>query len=210
MFRLAELYFAHVLFHIAIVAFANAAFLVDDVEDGGYRFVVGDADGIVAAYDAAQFVGCFDGLLFYDFIVADDVEDDLWRNDRQPRYFVVGEELVGNLDDAFVSYLLGRIVDTEGDGCMKVEETEQISYMISLVCGYMVDDGAVFDGSDETFFLVHSRLLNDCFVILDVFEADAETIAEDGFSCIESVLRLLDIVGVGVVVDVIGNFVDTG
>ena len=65
------------------MAFANAAFLVDDVEDGGYRFVVGDADGIVAAYDASQLVGCFDGFLFYYFVVAYDVEDDLWSNDRQ-------------------------------------------------------------------------------------------------------------------------------
>jgi hypothetical protein len=43
-----------------------------------------------------------------------------------------------------------------------------------------------------------------------LLKRDAEYIAEDGFTGKEPVASLLDIVGVGVVVHLIGNLVDTG
>ena len=50
---------------------------------------------------------------------------------------------------------------------------------------------------------------NYCFVISDLIERYAEYMAEDGFACVETVLCLLNVVGVRIVVYVLGNLVDT-
>ena len=122
MFRLAELYFAHVLFHIAIVAFADAAVLVDNVENGLHGLVVGDANWIVALHDAAELIRCVDGLLLNHFIVVNDVEHHFRRYHRESRDLLVGEELVGNLDDALLAHLLRSIVISDGRQVRRVEQ----------------------------------------------------------------------------------------
>ena len=59
---------------VAIVAFDDAVSLVYYVEDGEHGLVVADAYRIVAFHDTPQFVRSFYGLLFYNFVVLDDVE----------------------------------------------------------------------------------------------------------------------------------------
>ena len=96
---------------------------VADVEVGGHGLVVGDALGVVALDDALDDGRGLDGLLLDHLVVADDVEDDLGGHDGETGYFVVGEELVRDLDDALHAYLLGGVVVTDGDGCLQVEES---------------------------------------------------------------------------------------
>ena len=74
---LAEFHLAHLLFHVAVVALADAAVFINDVEDGLHGFVVGNANGVVALHDAVQLIGCIYGFLFHNLIVANDVEHDL-------------------------------------------------------------------------------------------------------------------------------------
>ena len=101
-----KLYVVNILFFIAVVAFQDSFLLVDDVEDGLHGLVVGDALGVVALHDAAQFVGSLDGFLFHHLVVADDVEHDFGCHNAEPRDFFLGKELVCNLDDALASDFL--------------------------------------------------------------------------------------------------------
>lgn len=105
MWGLTQLYVLHLLFLVAIMALQCACFLVYNVEYCSHWLVVGDALWIVAFHDSAQFVGRYDLLFLYHFIVANDVQDDVGRNYREARYFVVGEELVAYLDDSLAPYL---------------------------------------------------------------------------------------------------------
>ena len=102
---LTQLYVLHLLFLVAIMALQCACLLVYNVEYCGDWLVVSDALWVVAFHDSAQFVGRYDLLLLYHFVVANDVQDDVGRNYREARYFIVGEELVAYLDDSLAPYL---------------------------------------------------------------------------------------------------------
>ena len=93
------------------------------MEVGGHRLVIGDALGIVALHDTDNLVRCINGFLLYDLIVADDAENDFRRYYRQSGNLVICEKLVRNLDDTFVSNLLRRVDDTDGDETIKNQET---------------------------------------------------------------------------------------
>ena len=147
-----ELDLVDVLFLLAVVAGQDA---VGDVEVGGHGLVVGDTLGVVTLHDALDDLGGLDGLLLDDLIVADDVENDFWGNDGETGYLVVGEKLVRNLDDALHANLLRGVVVTDGDGGLQVEEPEEVSHLIGFGGGYVVDDGALLDGGNQAFFLVH-------------------------------------------------------
>ncbi len=62
----------------AVVAAEHSLFLVDGMEDGLHRLVVGYALWVVALHDAFQHVGGGGCFLFYNFIVAYDVEHNVW------------------------------------------------------------------------------------------------------------------------------------
>ena len=79
--------------------------IVYDMEHSSHGFIVCNTLWIVAFHDSAQFVGRYDLLFLYHFVVANDVQDDVGRNYREARYFVVGEELVAYLDDSLAPYL---------------------------------------------------------------------------------------------------------
>ena len=71
----------------------------------------------------------------------------------------------------------------------------------------MVNNGAVLNGGNQTFFLVHV-LVDYRLIISDIIQRNSETMAEDGLTCIESVLCLLNVVCVWVVVYIVGYLVD--
>ena len=92
-----------VLLFVAIVAFHDTFFFVDDGKEGVHGLVVGDALGVVALDDAVDLIGCDDHFLFHHLVVFDDVEHHVGRDDRQSADFLVGKIFIGDLDDAFFS-----------------------------------------------------------------------------------------------------------
>ena len=104
--RLHQFYLVHYLFLIAVMTFQNPMCLVNDMEDRIHRFVVGDALGIVAFYNAPKLVRCHHLLLLYHFIVINDVQHHVRCHDRQTGNLIIGEELVAHLDDSLCAYHL--------------------------------------------------------------------------------------------------------
>lgn len=156
---LAEFYVADVLLLVAIVATNDAVNLVDNTEVGLHWFVVCDALWVLTLDDATELIRRFHHLLLYNLIIADKAEDNLRCDNREARDFFVREISVGHLDDAFLSNLCGRIALTDGYGRRELVELKKGCDLVGLVEWYMVDYGAVFDGSDESFFFVHSFLV---------------------------------------------------
>ena len=115
-----EFHFIDILFHLAVVTGEDA---VGDMEVRLHRLVVRDALGVVAFHEAVNLVRCNNRFLLYHLVVADDTQNDVGGYDGESRNFIVGEELVRHLDDTFVAYLLRRVVDTDGDGGLQVEES---------------------------------------------------------------------------------------
>ena len=104
LFLLYEFHFIDVLLFVAVVAFQNALFFIDDMEHGVHGFVVGDALRIVAFHDTLDLVGRLYRFLLHHFVIADDAEDDIRCNDGKTRDLIVGKELVRHLDDAFLAH----------------------------------------------------------------------------------------------------------
>ncbi len=117
--KLNEFYFVDVLFFLAVVAGQDA---VGHVEVCLHGLVVRDALRVVAFHDAFDHFRRHNGLLLHHLIVADEAEDDIGGNDGETGDLIVGEELVGHLDDALAAYLLGGIVEADGDSGLLVEE----------------------------------------------------------------------------------------
>ena len=148
-FLLAKLYFAQLLLLVAVVATYDAEHLVNGVEEGLHRLVVGDALRVVAFHDALQCVRSLYGLLLYDFVVLDDTQSDVRSNDRESVDFLIGEVLVGNLDDALLANLLTWQVVADGNRSLHLLQLEQIHYLIGLFGWYMVDYGTVLDSRNH-------------------------------------------------------------
>ena len=102
-----------------------AALFAKIAETGTHRFVVGDALVVVATDDAYKFLGHTHFLLLHHVIIANDAECDVGRDNRKLVDLVVGEELVGYLDDTLVSHLMAFEVVADGDGGMHLLEVEQ-------------------------------------------------------------------------------------
>ena len=118
-----EFHFIDVLLFVAVVAFQNALFFIDDMEHGVHGFVVGDALRIVAFHDTLDLVGRLHGFLLHHLVVAYDVENDFRCHHGKTGDLIVGEELVADFDDTFVSHFLGGVVDTDGDRGVQVEQS---------------------------------------------------------------------------------------
>ena len=146
---LAKLYFAQLLLLVAVVATYDAEHLVNGVEEGLHRLVVGDALRVVALYDALQRIWSLDGLLLYDFVVFDDTQSDVRRNDRESVDFLIGKILVGNLDDALLANLLAWQIVADSNRSLHLLQLEQIYYLIGLFGWYMVDYGTVLDSRNH-------------------------------------------------------------
>ena len=140
-----QFYLINILFLLAVVACEDT---VVDVEVGRHRLVVGDAFGVVTLHDAAYLVGGLYGFLLDDFVVVYDVEDDLGGYDGESGDLIVSKELVADLDDALHANFLGGVVITDGNGRLEVEKSEEVGHLIGLGGGYVIDDGALLDGSN--------------------------------------------------------------
>ena len=131
---------------VAIVTLEKAGFLVDDVQARLHGLVVGDTFGVGAAHDVGQLIGHAHGLLFRHLIVVDDAERDIGRDDRKLVELLVGEKLVGHLDDALGTHFLALQIEADGDGSLGFFQMEQVDDLEYLGGGDVVDDGAVFQG----------------------------------------------------------------
>ena len=146
---LAKLYFAQLLLLVAVVATHDAEHLVNGMEEGLHRLVVGDALRVVALHDALQRIRSLYGLLLYDFVVLDDTQSDVRSNDRESVDFLIGEILVGNLDDALLANLLGWQVVADGNRSVHLLQLEEVYYLVGLFGWYMVDYGTVLDSRNH-------------------------------------------------------------
>ena len=99
-----QLHHVDILLFVAVVAFQDTLFLVDDMEDGGHGLIIGDTFGVVALDDTLQHVGCLNTFFLYHLIILDDVQYYIGGYYRQLGYLIVGEKLVLHLDDTFLSY----------------------------------------------------------------------------------------------------------
>ena len=146
---LAKLNIAQLLLLVAVMAAYDTEYLIYGVEEGLHRLVVGDALRVVALYDALQCIRSLDGLLLYDFVVFDDTQSDVRRNDRESVDFLIGKILVGNLDDALLANLLAWQVVADSNRSLHLLQLEQIYYLIGLFGWYMVDYGTVLDSRNH-------------------------------------------------------------
>ena len=146
---LAKLYFAQLLLLVAVVATYDAENLVNGVEDGLHRLVVGDALRVVAFNDTLQCIRSLYGLLLYDFVVLDDTQSDVRSHYGESVDFLIGEILVGNLDDALLANLLGWQVVADGNRSLHLLQLEEVHYLIGLFGWYMVDYGTVLDSRNH-------------------------------------------------------------
>ena len=135
-----------VLLLVAVMATENTECLVNNIEDGCHRLIVGDAFRVVALHDAVQFIGGDDCLFLNHLVVMDDTQYDVGSHHRQTGNLIVGEIAVTHLDDAFLPYFVGRVVETDGHGGGQMGKAKEVDNLEGLVRGDMVDNGAVFDG----------------------------------------------------------------
>ena len=96
---LAECYFVDVLLLVAVTAFENAMNFIHYIENSLHGFVVGNAFGIVAFNNAAQFVRSFHRLLLHYLKITYHTQYDFWGHHRQTVDFFVSEQLVRDFDD---------------------------------------------------------------------------------------------------------------
>ena len=95
------------------------------MKQGRHRFVVGDALGIGAFYDAAQFVGQFHFTFLHHFVVADDVQLYVGGNYGNAVYLIVAEELIRYFDDTLCSQLLAFEVETDSNVVVHLFQSQQ-------------------------------------------------------------------------------------
>lgn len=138
---------------LAVTAFHDDMFFVDNVKDRGHRLVVGDALGVGAAYDVAQLIGQADRLFADDGVVLDDVDFGVGGKYGDFVQLVFLEIGVGDFYDALFAYFFAAQVIADGNIFVDVVEMEQRNDFEQLLRGYVVDDGAVFEGGDFQFFI---------------------------------------------------------
>ena len=141
------------------MALEGTAFFAEVVESGLHRLIVGDALMVVAFDYADEFLGHPHFLLLHHLIVAYDAECDVRRHDRKLVDFIIGEELVGYLDDALMPHLLALQVVTDGDSRTLPFEVEQTDDLKELSGWYVVDDCTVLEGSHLEFLSFHDLRL---------------------------------------------------
>ena len=76
-------------FPVAVATLKDAFVLVEHMEACLHRFVVGDTLMVIALDDAYQFVGHAHFAFFHHFIVLDDAQGGIGRDDRQLIEFLI-------------------------------------------------------------------------------------------------------------------------
>ena len=195
------------------MALEQTGLLVNDVKEGLHGFVVADALRVGAAHDAVKFVRDDDGLLLYHLIITDDVEHYVWRSHRETADFLVGEELVGHLDDTLAAKFVALQIVADGNTALEFTQAQKVDDGEYQMGRNMVDDGAVFKCGNEK-FIFHSYIA----VLLNPFMygwgdmsvcLDAQTIADECLTNIKTVFGLTEVIGLWTGIHVACNLADT-
>ena len=112
---------------VAVVATDDGALAVGDMKEGRHGLVVGDALGVVAAHKSAQVVGQTYLFLLDHLVITDDGQRYVGGNDGELVEFLVSEETVGNLDDAFGAHLARLEVETDGHLRSHLLQVQQVN-----------------------------------------------------------------------------------
>ena len=138
----------------------NSALLgIRNAEKRVHGFVVGDALGIGAAHDVAQHAGQRHLFFLHHLVVFDDAERHIGRNDGEAVQFGIAEKLVADLDDALAPHLVAFQIETHHDGRrFDFFQMQEAHHFKKFGAGYVVDDGAVFNGRHHKFFAFHSSM----------------------------------------------------
>ena len=186
-----------------VVARDGDVVAVYDMEACLHRLVVGDALRIAAFHQTDQSLRKRHGIFFHYFIVADNVDNGRRGDKCDAVEDALGEDYIGNFDYAFLSEFLR--VEIVADRYRRVEilDTQNLNHLKKHRRGDMVDDSAVAKGGHCEFLLV------DCHWFLFI-RVDAERAADEGLTGIETVAGLIEIIGVGIIVDILCNLIDSG
>jgi hypothetical protein len=95
------------------------------MEDGSHRFVVGNALRVTTFHDTFDYIRHNDLLLFYHFIIVDDVQLYIGSHYAQSADFLIGKESVGYLDDTLLSQFLARQVIAYSDVQVRILQAQQ-------------------------------------------------------------------------------------
>lgn len=133
-------------------AYHDTGCAFNDIETCGHRFVVGDALGIGAFYDARDGVGKRNGVFLHHVEIADDVDHGVGGDEGDAVKRGVIEFDVGDLDDALRAELGADEVAANSDGMRGVFEAKDADNLEDDIRGDVVDDRAAFEGGHCEFF----------------------------------------------------------
>ena len=133
-----------------------------------YRLVVGHAFRVLAFRDPYDLSRHDKLLLFHHLEVADDVHCRFRSYQSKLAQLLVLEELVGNLDDAFLSVDLAGKVDAYCDLAFHPLEVEDVQCLIYIFRRNMVQNGTVFQCAYYQFFSSHNYLYPNKYEIIAI------------------------------------------
>ena len=102
---LTQFHIIYLLFFIAIMAFQYTRSFIYNVKYCSHWLVVGYTFWIVTFHYSAQFIGRYHLLFLYHFIVANNIQYNVWSHYREARYFVIGKELIAYFNNSLTAHL---------------------------------------------------------------------------------------------------------
>ena len=137
------------------MAFDSSCLLVDDVEARRHRFVVRDTFRIIALHETDQYVRKRNALLFYHFVIADNVQNHVRCDQGNAADFIFVEEFIGNLNHPFHAELVAwQVVGNRNRIMLHLVQFQQRSHFEELRRRDMIDDCSVLNSCHQQFFIV--------------------------------------------------------
>ena len=130
------------------------------------RLMVCHALRISALSQSYNFLRHFELLLFNYLEVPYDIHRSIRRNECQLVELVILEELISNLDDAFLSMDLADKIDSYCDLAFYSLEVQDIQCLIYIFSGYMVQYGTILQCAYYQFFSAHDYLYPSKYEIM--------------------------------------------
>ena len=131
--RLLQLHLFKRCLVVAVAALHDPLLAVDDMEAGRHRLIVADALRIGALHKADQGLRKDHFLLLDNLIVTDDAEGHVRGDDGNLVELLVGEELVGHLDDGLAAHLAALEIVADRDRCLHLVEMKKAYDLEKLV-----------------------------------------------------------------------------
>src|SRR3989338_4033770 len=119
--------------------------LLDKLEDGLDRLLVGDAVG-VGAEDAANLFWHPHAVLLHHLVILDEAHGRVGGEDGDLLHLLFREVPVVDLDHSFFPQLLAVEVEGDGDGVLEFLGVEELHHLQGFPAWEMVDDRAFLDG----------------------------------------------------------------